>query len=167
MDLVIGAFAADGLKSLTVTVNGGQWITHTWPASPAITDTFWTTPFTPTAEGDYRLETVVEDQNGAVQTELQPVTVTVDTQPPAITLNTLALTMTHQLSLGRVRLAGTVTDTVAARSCGKVLTDTLVWNGKHSLVVAAGVTRSTWAMTRMVNFLQSTHAPVMVCVQIK
>ncbi len=92
-----------------------------------ITDTFWTTSFTPPAEGHYEVTTVAEDLNGMVQTDLQPIVLTVDTLSPQVTIDSTVLTTTHRLSPGRATLVGTVTDTVSLEAV-RVATDTLHWD---------------------------------------
>ena len=104
-----GAYALNELRALTVTVNGALLYTQTW-SSP--TDTQWDTTWTPPGEGSYNFLTEVEDNPGNVQTESQPISITVDTQDPSITIATTVLTTAHRLSFGRVPLTGTVTDTV-------------------------------------------------------
>jgi uncharacterized repeat protein (TIGR01451 family) len=102
-------YAQDGLDTLTVTVNGGPIHTQTWPAG-VITDT-WTTTWAPGSEGAYRLEALLHDQNGVVLTEIHPITVIVDTQPPAIAVESTILTTTHYQPSGILALHGPVTDT--------------------------------------------------------
>jgi hypothetical protein len=104
-----GAYALNYLKSLTLTVNSNVIFTTNWPSN-TITDTLWSTTWTPAAEGVYNLVSVAEDWNGALQTQLQPISVTVDTQAPSIAFDTTVLTTTHQLSFGRVELTGAASD---------------------------------------------------------
>ncbi len=127
VDLVVGAFALDGLRAISMTVNGTDHATTTWPLTSTITDTFWSTSFTPPAEGAYEITTVAEDVNGIVQTDPQPIVLAVDTQPPQVTIDTAVLTTTHRLSPGRATLVGTVTDTVGLEAV-RVATDTLLWD---------------------------------------
>ncbi len=106
-----GAYAANYLKALTLTVDGATIYTTTW-AADTITDTLWTASWTPPGEGVYNLLALVEDWTGAIQTELQPISVTVDTQAPALTLDATVISGAQQVSPGRVALSGTVSDSV-------------------------------------------------------
>lgn len=106
-----GAYAVDALKSLTLRANGLEIYATSW-ASTTLTNTVWSTSWTPPAEGVYELVSEVEDWSGAVQTALQPTLITVDTQPPVIGFDAAVLTTTQRLSYGRVALTGTVSDSM-------------------------------------------------------
>lgn len=112
VEVVGGAYAADVLKTLTLYVNGVQEYSASWSVIDNVTDTLWSTMWTPPGEGVYTFTTVVEDQNSVVQTTLQPTVVTVDTQAPQLTLDAAVLTTSHRLSFGRVALTGSAVDAV-------------------------------------------------------
>jgi len=122
-----GAYAVNYLKALTLTVDGATVYTTTWPTG-TVTDTLWTTTWTPPGEGVYNFLSLVEDWSGAIQTELQPISVTVDTQAPALTLGTTLLTSTDQVSPGRVALTGAVSDNVGLENV-RVSVDGLFTDG--------------------------------------
>jgi subtilisin-like proprotein convertase family protein len=108
-----GAYAIDYLRALTVTMDGAQVYTNTWPPA-TVTDTMWSTLWTPAVgDGPHTLLSLVEDWNGVVQTDTHPVTFTMDTALPLIDLAHTVLTTTHRLSQDRVLLTGSVTDTAA------------------------------------------------------
>ena len=104
-----GAYALHALRALTVTVNGTPFYTQAWH-SP--TDTLWAATWTPPGEGRYTFLSQIEDSLGNVQTGAQPISITVDTQLPAITIASTVLTTAHRLSYGRVPLTGVATDSV-------------------------------------------------------
>jgi hypothetical protein len=110
-----GAYAVNGLRALTVTVNGGVIYTDTWPVGAA-TDTAWAATWRPAADGVYRLEAMAADWAGSAQTERQPISVTVDSQPPSLSLDSRVLTASHQLAFGQLELTGVVSDAVGVKS---------------------------------------------------
>jgi hypothetical protein len=111
VSLNVGAYAVNSLRYLTVTVNGTFLNSASWP-SGTVTDTVWTTNWTPAGEGRYTLLALASDWAGQVQTSTQPISLTVDTQAPTLTFGYTVLTTTQRVSLGRVVLTGTVTDSV-------------------------------------------------------
>lgn len=110
ISLTIGAFGRSGLNTLTLTINGAEEHSFAWPAAP--TDTVTATTWTPPGEGRYALVTVARDLSGTIQSELQPITITVDVEDPTVALTTTVLTMSHRLSFRRVALSGSAADTV-------------------------------------------------------
>lgn len=121
ISVTTGAYAVNGLRAVTVTVNGGLVSAHTWPCVPVtdtVTNTLWAATWAPTAEGRYTLESIAEDCTGALQSAPQPISVTVDTDPPSVALPTTVVTTSHRLSWGRVMLTGTASDTVGLEAVG-------------------------------------------------
>ncbi len=107
-----GAYGINGLKTITLTINGSFHEAISIAAAPVVTDTTWQMNWTPPGEGVFDLVTTVEDWTGSVQTDPYPVTVFVDTTPPDLTLNATTLTAVYRISAGRVELTGTVSDTL-------------------------------------------------------
>jgi hypothetical protein len=107
-----GAYAnrTDGLKALTVTVDGGTIYTKTWTSGASYGE-IWETSWLTLTEGAHTLLSVVADHQGYVQTDTRPITVVVDTQPPQIALPTGVLTVAHRVSGGRLALTGPYTET--------------------------------------------------------
>ncbi len=97
-----------GLKALTVTVDSTPIYTTTW--EPNSYGEQWATTWIPSGEGPHSLASVAADHHGYVQTDLHPVTITLDTQPPQITVPAAVLTTAHRLSFGRVALSGPYTE---------------------------------------------------------
>jgi hypothetical protein len=131
--VTVGAYALDALKTLTLTVDGGLVGSTSW-ASATVTNTVWlSATWTPPGEGVYQLQTVAQDWQDQVQTDLQPISVTVDTQAPSITIHPTVLTTSHQLSYGRVELRGTASDGVnleeVAVEIGPGIWDKAVFDG--------------------------------------
>jgi hypothetical protein len=111
ISLTIGAFALPGLEALALKVNGVKERSFAFAAHP--TDTITTTTWTPPpGGGQYVLVTVATDVSGTVQTDLQPITITVDVEGPSVDLIPTVLTTTHRLSFRSVALGGPVGDTV-------------------------------------------------------
>ncbi len=104
-----GAYADGNLEALSLTINSTEVYTETW-ASQTVTDTLWTTTWTPSADGVYELVSVATDQISGTQTILQPVTIIVDTQAPSVTLDTTVFTETHKLADELIALTGTLSE---------------------------------------------------------
>jgi len=109
-----GAYAENGLQSLSLKVNGAT-VDPVLQFSGNPQDTQWSTTWKPTGEGIYTLVSIAEDVQGEVQTETQPISITVDTHPPSATIATSVLTTAHKLPSG-VPLTGTVTDTLGVQT---------------------------------------------------
>ncbi|MFZ6027824.1 MAG: LamG-like jellyroll fold domain-containing protein [Chloroflexota bacterium] len=110
-----GAYARDFLQTLHVTVDGGPLFDDGW-ANGVLTDTIWSASWTPPAEGVYTLEAVVTDWAGRVQTDTHPITVTVDTGLPAISLTPSIYTTTHVLpGSSQIALHGLATDSLGVQ----------------------------------------------------
>ena len=106
-------YALGFVQNLTVTVNGAIW--HTALYGGGLTQS-WTQTFSPPDEGRYTFLSLASDQNGDVQTIINPVTVTVDATPPSMpTFETTVLTTTHRSEGGMLYLRGVVTDAVEVR----------------------------------------------------
>jgi len=119
LSLTVGAYAAGALRALTVTVDGDYLDDATWPCTPltdTVTDTLWLTTWDPPGEGRYTLLAVAEGCTGTLQATPQAISVTVDVYDPLVTFPTTVLTTAHRLSLGRLVLTGTATDTVGLES---------------------------------------------------
>lgn len=111
-----GAYARDFLKTLNVTVNGSPLFGDTW-ANGAITETTWSTQWTPPAEGLYTFEAFAGDWAGRIQTDTHPVTVSVDSGLPSISLAPTVYTTTHLLAgSSQIALGGLVNDSLGVRA---------------------------------------------------
>lgn len=122
LSLTVGAHAELGLKTITVTVDGAplaSWMGNcesTPETNPELTSVITDTILTfdwdpPDAEGQHVLLSEAEDCTSQKQTDLQPVTVSFDLQPPVLELPVAVLSTTQRLSFNRVALTGLVTDT--------------------------------------------------------
>lgn len=104
-----GSQAVNGLASVTVSVNGTQ--IEEIPYGAGITDSAWSVQWTPPGEGRYLLSAQVED-NGQVTAQAgQPHTITVDLNPPSLTVSMSVITTTHLVG-ERGLITGTVSDNV-------------------------------------------------------
>ncbi|MGD8858247.1 MAG: Ig-like domain-containing protein, partial [Chloroflexota bacterium] len=101
-----GAFSPGFVKSLTIR-DGNRVIDNLHWAHLAITDTTWTTTWTPDGEGPHQIEATLRDWTGGAYTDT--VTVILDTQPPEVAITTAVLTSTH-VAGGQVTVAGTAND---------------------------------------------------------
>ncbi len=95
-----GAYAVDGLGSLSLTANETEIYSTTW-AAPVPTDTLWSTTWAP-VDGVYELLSVVKDVNGQEQAGFQPIVVTVDRQPPVVTWISNPVSIHDRISYNRV-----------------------------------------------------------------
>jgi sugar lactone lactonase YvrE len=110
-----GAYARDFLQTLNVSINGAPFFNQNW-ANGVITDTAWSAPWTPPAEGVYTIEAVASDWAGRVQTDTHPITVTVDLALPTISLSPTVYTTTHLLpGSSQVALGGLAADSLGVR----------------------------------------------------
>ncbi|MFN2184456.1 MAG: LamG-like jellyroll fold domain-containing protein [Anaerolineae bacterium] len=100
------AFSPDYLKRLTLRDGTRVIETSNWAPS-TITDTIWTTSWTPQGEGPHQIEVQLTDWAGVTFTDTA--TVILDQTPPAVGIATTVLTTTH-LAGGQVRLNGTASD---------------------------------------------------------
>jgi hypothetical protein len=103
-----GAFAIASLKSITATVNGSPLFADSW-VKDVITNTTWSADWTPGGDGVYTLESQAMDWAGNIETQTHPVTVTVSTSLPSISLATSVYTTTQLIDGGlQIELAGSV-----------------------------------------------------------
>lgn len=109
-----GAYARDYLRTLTVTADGVAIYTQSWAAN-TITDTAWSTAWTPTGEGAHTLLAVVSDWAGRVLTDASPVAVTLDTQPPTLIFTDTLVNTADQFG-SRADLMGTASDAGGIRA---------------------------------------------------
>lgn len=116
LNLSVGAHADMGLKAVTLSIDGtiqDVWSGNCDTASGSVLndttlDFSWDPP---DAEGSYVLLTKAEDCTSQEQTDLQPVRLSFDLNPPALELATSVFSTTHRLSFNRVDLSGMVNDT--------------------------------------------------------
>lgn len=108
VDIFAGAYAENSLQSLTLTVDGATLDSMNWD-NGVVTDTTWTTTWTPPAEGAYLLAGAVSDWAGA-DAPLDTVTVTVDIAPPAITISNTLLNRADLVNGNRLDLSGSAAD---------------------------------------------------------
>jgi hypothetical protein len=104
-----GAASPDSLRALTLTVDSSVVGTLLWP-SGIVTDTSWALTYTPgAAEGSRVAQATLRDEAGRI-TLSAPVTFTVDTQAPTISISPTVYTMTHRTAPSTVGLRGDVAD---------------------------------------------------------
>ncbi len=105
------AYAPEALRALTVTVNSVPISTTTW-ATADVTETLWTTSWTPPGDGVYTITAQIADWAGGTTTETVPApAITVDTVPPAVLLTTDVISSADFTGAGYVTVRGLVTDT--------------------------------------------------------
>ncbi|HBY98100.1 MAG TPA: hypothetical protein DEP84_29855, partial [Chloroflexi bacterium] len=110
------AYAENSLQGLSVTANDVPFYTANWPAPPApgaITETSWSTAYTPLTEGTYRLNSSATDWSSQAQTTTHPITVAVDLVAPAPpTFDTTVITTAHRAYQGTAILTGGAADSI-------------------------------------------------------
>ncbi|MCD6284599.1 MAG: proprotein convertase P-domain-containing protein, partial [Anaerolineae bacterium] len=107
------AYALDALRAVTVSVNGVPTSVMTWTVTSYVTQTLWTTTWTPVAEGTYTITTQVLDWAGDSTTDTVPgPTVTIDVAPPQVVITTDSITDATFDDAGYVTVGGMVTDSV-------------------------------------------------------
>ena len=105
------AYAPEALRALTVTVSSVPISTTTW-ATADVTETLWTTSWTPPGDGVYTITAQIADWAGGTTTETVPApAITVDTVPPAVLLTTDVISSAGFTGAGYVTVRGLVTDT--------------------------------------------------------
>ncbi len=109
LNVEVGAFALDFLQTITLTVDGNVIGITTFPQD-TITETTWTTPWTPGAEGEFMLVSVASDWAGRVQTDTHPIRVVVDTGLPSVSLSPTVYTTTHLIGTNQIALTGSASD---------------------------------------------------------
>ncbi len=129
---VQGIAQANGyLRALTVTVNSVPFYTTGWPTFPfpgAVTQTNWSTIYTPLSEGHYTFQSTASDWVGNVQTTTYPITITVDLLPPAPpTFDTVVITSALRVYQGATALTGVAADTIGVEQV-QVNIDNQGWN---------------------------------------
>ncbi|MFL7810682.1 MAG: LamG-like jellyroll fold domain-containing protein, partial [Anaerolineae bacterium] len=109
------AYAQESLQELVILVNGVP-ISTTTCASGTLTETLWSTTWTPAAEGVYTITARVTDWMGATteDTDFAP-TVYADVTPPGLALTTASITEENFTPAGYVRMSGLVSDTVGVK----------------------------------------------------
>ncbi len=125
LDLKVGAEGLNGLKAITVTLDGGWLSTISLPNDP-ITRTLVTIPWTPDptlADGAHLFQTNALDWAGLAQTQLFTSTLFVDTQVPSIDISPTVLTTTQQIANWAVNLGGPVGDLAGIKSVEVALQD--------------------------------------------
>ncbi|GIK56874.1 MAG: DUF11 domain-containing protein [Chloroflexi bacterium] len=109
VDVTAAVAALDFARAVTITVDGAPLATTTYP-NGTVTETLFTAPWTPPAEGTYTLSSVAEDWAGRVQTMTIPIQVVVDTAVPTIAIAPTVYTSTHLLADGQIAFRGTAGD---------------------------------------------------------
>ncbi len=130
------ATALNSLQALTVTVDGSPIYTQTW-SSGTVTDTLWSTGWTPLADGAHVIQSVVTDWSNSRATS-DPITITLDTQPPSISISTRVFTSTHFGRANQLDLAGLVTDT------GGISAVDVAISGTNVVTIAALINGNIW-----------------------
>ncbi|MBU0513105.1 MAG: LamG domain-containing protein, partial [Chloroflexi bacterium] len=146
VDIAGATYAQASLKTLTLTANGVPVYTENWGGG-AVTDTVWSTVFTPTAEGRYLLLAEIEDWAGSVITSSAPVVgmsppetiVYADAADPTIAITTTSITAENFDIHGFVRVSGLVTETNQVQSLQAKL-DTLTYSGVWETILLSDTT---------------------------
>lgn len=137
--------AGQALKDITLSLDGNVVNTATFAQQDAITQNQRTIAVIPGAEGQHTLVARASDWAGTIQTNLFPVTFTLDIQPPTVTISTSLVTVqdTYQLGSGILRFHGTAHDTLCLAAV-KVRVDNGPW-------ADASFDNNTWRIAYPVN----------------
>jgi hypothetical protein len=114
--VTIAAEAAQGLQQLTLTLDGVTVDTATF--APGVTNTQRQVTVTPNGEGKHTVVATATDHAGTTQAKVYPIVITVDKQPPALTIDasTLTISDTYGVGSGILRFNGTTSDSVGLAS---------------------------------------------------
>ncbi|MCL4862491.1 MAG: cadherin-like domain-containing protein [Caldilineaceae bacterium] len=114
LPVTVVAEAGQGLKQVTLALDGVDVHTVAFAQSERVTRTLRTFSVTVAGVGEHTLTARATDWAGATQSALYPVTFKLDTQPPSVTLATVELTPadTWQLGSGILRFHGAASDDV-------------------------------------------------------
>ncbi|MBP8293278.1 MAG: hypothetical protein KAX65_10925, partial [Caldilineaceae bacterium] len=114
LPVTVAAEAALGLKEVALELDGVAVTTLAFSQTELVTRTQRTTPITVTGVATHTLVARATDWGNATQAEVYTVTFWLDAQPPAVTLDTVALTVadTWQLGSDMLRFHGTASDDV-------------------------------------------------------
>jgi len=102
------AYAASGLQGLILWVDNN--VVAVIPYNGVITDTTWSVNWTPPGDGQYVLESAAVEVGSILEGARTPVTITVDTLPPSITIDNNAITTDQQVAGPLVEVSGTASD---------------------------------------------------------
>ena len=114
LTVTITAEAAESLKEITLSLDGAVVDRARFTQASATKQARRAVRITPNAEGKHTLLAVATDWAGNTQTNRFPVTFTLDTRPPAATIETSVLTLadTYQVGSGILRFRGTANDSL-------------------------------------------------------
>ncbi|RIK36526.1 MAG: hypothetical protein DCC55_27010 [Chloroflexi bacterium] len=114
LTVTIAAEAAQSLKEITLSLDGAVVDRASFTQASATKQARRAVRITPNAEGKHTLLAVATDWAGNTQTNRFPVTFTLDTRPPAATIETSVLTLadTYQVGSGILRFRGTANDSL-------------------------------------------------------
>src|SRR5690606_8148731 len=114
VSVTVAAAAASPLKTVAILFDGAVVQTLDFAQGDAITQTQRTVAVAVAGEGQHTLAAQATDWAGAMQAQLFPVTFTLDTTPPALTIDPSALTAadTWAPRSGMLRFNGTASDGV-------------------------------------------------------
>jgi hypothetical protein len=118
VSVTVSAVAVQALRTITLKLDGRVVDTASFAQSDAVAQNQRTVVVTPAGEGSHSLEAQAVDWNGATQTTLFPSGFTLDTRPPALTIDPTPLTVsdTYQLGSDILRFHGQTNDTVGLAS---------------------------------------------------
>ena len=102
------AYAASGLEGLLLWAD--TTVIAAIPYNGVITDTTWSVNWTPPGDGQYVLEPAAVEVGSIIEDARTPVTITVDTLPPAITIDSNGITTDQQVAGPLVEVSGTASD---------------------------------------------------------
>ena len=118
LSVTVAATGVQALRAVTLKLDGTVVDTANFAQGDAVRQNQRTLSVTAASEGLHTLVAQATDWNGATQTTLFPVSFTLDTQPPSLSIATAPLTVadTYQMGSGILRFHGTVNDTVGLAS---------------------------------------------------
>jgi hypothetical protein len=156
VSVTVSAVAVQALKTITLKLDGRVVDTANFAQADAVAQNQRTVVVTPAGEGSHSLEAQAVDWNGATQTTLFPSGFTLDTRPPALTIDTTPLTVsdTYQLGSDILRFHGQASDTVGLASV-QVRVGNLPW---ADAIFGGG----TWRIAYHVPDPEGKNLPVIV-----
>ncbi|MCJ7551391.1 MAG: LamG domain-containing protein [Anaerolineae bacterium] len=140
------AYAQEALQSLTVLVNGIPISTTTWACS-TLTETLWSTTWTPAAEGVYTITAQVSDCTGATAEDISfAPTVYADVTPPGLVLTTDGVDSQNYTAAGYVAMSGLVSDTLGITRL-QVRVNDRGWEEAHVPTMTMAFEATAWTGT--------------------
>ena len=108
IDIAGAAYAFGGLQGLILFANNN--VIAAIPYNGVITDTTWTTTWTPPGDGRYVLESAAVETGSILEGARTPITIMVDTLPPSVSIDSTVISISQQIAGPLVEVSGTAAD---------------------------------------------------------